>query len=257
MMSGNTEAKYPIQATKTTFEVLDALREFDGAGVSEIAEYTDMSKSSVHNYLSTLRELEFVEKDGTEYRISLRFLSLGAFARRQRQLYHVAESQIDDLAVDVGELASLLVEEHGRGVYIYSKSGEKAVSVDAHTGHRVHLHNTALGKAILANMPEEQVEAVLDRHGMPQSTEQTITNRSELFQQLEEIQRTGIAFDRQERLKGLRCVAAPILNPNDDVLGALSISGPVSRMSGDRFAEEIPERLRNVTNVLELNLAYS
>lgn len=256
-MAGNPKAKYPIQATKTTFEVIDALQELNGAGVSEIAEYTGMSKSSVHNYLSTLRELEFVEKDGTEYWIGLRFLSLGACARHQRQLYHVARAQVDDLAADTSELANLLVEEHGKGVYLYTKSGSEAVSVDVHTGHRIYLHNTAIGKAILAHMPEERVAVILDRHGLPRSTDRTITSRTELFQQLEEIQRTGIAFDRQERLKGLRCVAAPIFDPNGNVRGALSISGPVSRMSGDRFEKSLPNLLRNATNVIELDLAYS
>jgi DNA-binding IclR family transcriptional regulator len=114
-----------------------------------------------------------------------------------------------------------------------------------------------MGKAILAHLPESRVHEILDRHGLPEKTEQTITERDALFEELSEIRERGVAFDREERLSGLRCVAVPILSNSSRVEGALSVSGPTSRMQGERFESELPERLRSAANVIELNITYS
>ena len=256
-MSDGPEATYPIKAAQTSYRVLEALEELNGAGISELAAETDLPKSSVHNHLSTLREMEYVAKEGSTYRISLKYLSLGTHARSRRQVYEVSKSEVDELAADTGELANLMVEEHGRGVYVYSRHGDDAVNVDARIGHRVHLHSTALGKAILAHRDRDEVTDMLDRHGMPRMTAETIQSRDVLFDELETIRDQGIAFDRQERLEGLHCVAAPILDKDREVRGAISVSGPVNRLNGERYEEEIPSLLRKAVNVIELNMAYS
>lgn len=251
------KAKNPIKATRVTVRLLETLRDFEGARVTELASELDYPKSSVHNYLSTLQEEGYVVKRDNEYHLGLRFLELGSFARHQRQIYEVARPEITDLAQKTGELANLLVEEQGRGVYIYRESGHQAVKVDSYTGQYVHLHNTALGKAILAYTPREYVDRIIDEHGLPMTTEKTITDRDELYRNLKEIREQGIAFDNEERLRGLRCVAAPILKKNDQVEGAISVAGPTSRFDDERFEEEMPELIQNTANIIELNITYS
>jgi DNA-binding IclR family transcriptional regulator len=122
---------------------------------------------------------------------------------------------------------------------------------------QVHLHCTALGKAILAYLPEERVREIIDTHGLPERTDATITDEEELFDELEGIRDRGYARDMEERVAGLLCVAAPIRNLDGDPLGAISVSGPTSRMKGERFDEEVPEELTSTANVIELNLNYS
>ncbi|XVH33434.1 IclR family transcriptional regulator (plasmid) [Haloferacaceae archaeon DSL9] len=250
------EAKYPVKATRVTIRLLETLRDLEGARVTELANELDYPKSSVHNYLSTLQEQGYVVKRGNEYHLGLQFLELGSFARHQRRIYEVARPEVTSLAQETGELANLLVEEHGQGVYIYRESGHKAVKVDSYTGQRVHLHNTALGKAILAHTPREYVDRIIGKHGLPKTTEKTVTDRDELYRNLDEIRERGIAFDDEERLNGLRCVAAPIRNKNDRVEGAISVAGPSSRFTDDRFEKEIPELVRNAVNIIELNITY-
>lgn len=152
---------------------------------------------------------------------------------------------------------NLLVEEHGRGVYVCRLKGDESVNVAASVRHRVLLHNTGLGKAILAYMPDERVDAILDEHGMPAATEHTITDRDVLEAELTEIAERGVAFDREERLGSLCCVAVPVLNQEDRPIGALSVAGPTSRMKGERIESELPEQLKSAANVIELNLTYS
>ena len=256
MERNETEPKTPVKTAQTTFRIVETLKALDGATVTQLANHLDIAKSSAHNYLQTLdHEGYVVETDGT-YEVGLRFLDLGGYARSRERLYSIATPEMERLAESTGEYANLLVEEHGVGVFLARERGESAVSLDSYTGQSVRLHTTALGKTVLAYLSRERVESIVDRHGLPAMTDQTITDRTELFDALEEIRQQECAYDRQERIKGLNCVAVPILN-DDDIAGALSVSGPVSRMDQERIDEEILPELRRAANIIELNQAHS
>lgn len=250
------EAKNSVKATETTFAILEELMEQDGARVTDLANELNITRSSAHNYLSTLNELGYVKKQDRRYDISLQFLELGAAAREQLSVYASGKKQIRELAEKTGELANLMVEEHGKGVYIHRETGKNAVRVDVNIGQRVYLHNTALGKAILAYSSDEYVEKVIDHHGLPETTNSTITDRDELHEELKKVRKRGVAIDDEERLNGLRCVAAPILDAEDKPLGAVSVAGPTSRISNDRLNEDLPEAIQDAVNIIELNVLY-
>jgi IclR family acetate operon transcriptional repressor len=251
------QAKYAVKSVETAFRILDALKELDGAGVSELAAHLDIPKSTVHNYLSTLVQEEYVVKDGSSYYIGIRSLEYGAYARVQNDIYRIAKPEVDELAATTDELTNLMIEEHGRGSYLHRARGDKAVQVEAHVGTRVPLHGTALGKAIMAYLPRERVDEIVELHGLTASTSNTITDRETLDDELAQIREKGVAFDDEERIAGLRCVAAPILSTNDRVLGAISVAGPSNRIRDDRFTEELPQRVLETVNVIELNVTYS
>ena len=252
-----TKAKNPVKSTQTTFEIIETLKEIDGGGVTDIADHLGIPKSTVHNYLTTLEEAEYVVKEGTEYQVGIRFLEFGAYVRNQMPLYEIAKEEVDKLAADTGELGNLLVEEHGRGSYIHRVHGDQAVKVEEHIGTRVYLHTTALGKAIMAHMPEERRRAIIDRHGLPASTENTTTDPGVLEEELQAIRDRGYAKDDEERINGLRCIAAAVLSNDGRVLGAVSVSAPTNRMQGKTFEEEIPAKVQEAVNVIELNVTYS
>ena len=242
-----------IQAVQISCDVIEALRELDGAGVTELATYLDLSKATIHGHLSTLYRNELVVKENGEYRLSLRFVDYGEFAKNSVQIYEVAEEEIETLAEQTGEVAQLMIEEHGRGVYLHKSVGDKAVRTRSYTGDRNYLHCTALGKAILSHLPEERVDAIIDRHGMPKQTEKTVNDRETLKEELAEIRDRGVAFDDEEILKGLRCVAAPVTGHDGTLYGAISVSGPTSRLKGDRFRETLPETVIGAANVIQVN----
>lgn len=251
------KARYAVKSVETAFKILNALMQLDGAGVSELASHLNLPKSTVHNYLSTLVQEEHVIKDGSSYHIGIRFLEYGAYARAQVDIYDIATPEVDKLAASTGELANLMIEEHGRGSYLYRARGENAVQVEAHVGTRVPLHGTGLGKAIMAHLPSERVNVIIEQHGLTASTPNTITDREKLDEELTQIREEGVAFDDEERLTGLRCVAAPILSTNDRVLGAISVAGPSNRIRDNRFTEELPKKILEIANVIELNVTYS
>lgn len=246
-----------VRTIERALRIVQALQEMDGGTVTSVANHLDLPKSTVHNHLQTLLANEYVTRHGDEYVVSLRFLELGGYTRNRMDIFQVAKPEIKDLAEETGELANLLVEEHGRGVYLYREQGEDAVELDSYAGKRQYLHSTAFGKAMLAFMPEEKVESTIDRHGLPARTDRTITDPDELFAELEEIRDRGYSYDDEESLKGLRCIAAPIQDDDDRVVGAVSVTGPVSRLSGARFSEEIPDMLLSTTNIIEINMTYT
>jgi DNA-binding IclR family transcriptional regulator len=254
---GEQEPKSSVKTTQTTFRILEELKNRTEATLTELADEFDLSTSSIHNYLNTLEADGYVVKDGNTYQIGLRFLEFGGHARHNERLYHIARDEVRKLAEGTDEMANLLIEEHGRGIYLYRAHGEQAVQTDSYTGQRVYLHNTALGKSILAHLPRERVDEIIERHGLPATTKNTITNKDELYNELDQIREAGVAYDDEARLEGLRCVGVPIINNNDKVEGAISLSGPTSRFQGERFRSELPNKLQDAANVIELNITYT
>ena len=242
-----------VQAVQISCDIIQALREKDGAGVSELADHLDRSKATIHSHLTTLADNEFVVKRDGSYEISLRFVDIGEYAKSQVDIYEVTKAELERLAEETGEVAQFMVEEHGRGVYLHKARGENAIQTASYVGNRKYLHCTALGKSILSQLPEERIDQIIDRHGLPERTENTISTREELFDTLETVRRDGVAYDDEEVLQGLRCIAAPIQHPNGELYGAISISGPTSRFKGDRFHEELPEVVQGAANIIEVN----
>ena len=113
-----------------------------------------------------------------------------------------------------------------------------------------------MGKAILAGLPDERVREIVDRHGLPRTTERTLTDEEELFAALEAIRDRGRAYDEEERMRGLCCVAAAIRDPTGAVLGAISVSGPRNRLAGRPLETDPPKSIPGAQNVIELNVAY-
>lgn len=245
-----------LKAADTMFAVVEAVRELDGARVTEVAEETGLAKSTVHRHLKSLEKHQFVIKEGDTYQIGLRFLNYGEYARARRNVYQLARPLVDDLAAQTDERALFMVEEHGHAVYLYRGVGSHAVQTDSRTGTYRYLHTIAGGKAILAHLPDERVEEILDRWGLPAKTENTITDRDTLFEELADIRERDVAFNDEETIEGLRAIAVPVVGSNGTVYGALSVSGPTHRIRGDWFEEEIPNLLLGTANELELNLKY-
>lgn len=250
------DTKHPVQTTDKTLTLIEELMDREPCGVTELADGVEMGKSAVHNHLTTLQKHGYVLKTGDEYQLGLKFLEVGGSIRKSMEFYQVAEPEVESLANKTGELANLLVEEQGLGVYLMRAKGEEAVDLDTYAGLRTHLHTTALGKAILAYLPESRVEEIIEWRGLEPETPRSIDSREELFDALQGVRDRGYAIDDGERLEGLRCIAAPVNDSTDEVLGAISVSAPANRVSDDDLHGRLPEKVLSAANVIELNINY-
>jgi len=251
MTESETDRGRRVQAVETSCAILTALERLDGAGVSKLADEVGRSKATIHSHLTTLLDQELVVREGDRYALSLRFVEFGEYAKSGVDIYEIAGEEVERLADETGEVVQFMVEEHGQGVYLHKARGENSIQTSSYVGARKQLHCTALGKAILSQLSTERVEEIVDDRGLPQQTEETITTRPKLSSELERIRDENVAFDEEEVVTGLRCVAAPVTA--GDRAAAISVSGPTSRFKGDRFRETLPELVRGAANVIEVN----
>lgn len=229
------------RTTVTTFRIVEALEDRDAVGVTELADELSLGKGTVHKHLTTLRELDCVVREDGKYRLGLRFLGIGAGVRARTDLYEVSYELLENLASATGEVVSIMVPENGRGVYLTRVTEESSPPLGLQEGERVPLTATAGGKAILAYLPEERRERILDEHGLPALTDNTITDRDALTAELQDVHDRHLAHDRGELEVDRHCVAAPIVAPGDNnAIGAVTVSGPADRMSEKSASSDFP-----------------
>lgn len=241
-----------LKTTETTLAVIEALESLDGARVTELAEELEMAASTVHAHLATLEKHEYVAKEGDEYHLGLAFLSLGNYVGYRKPAYETAEAYTKQLADETESRAVFMIEEHGRGVYLFTSSGKHAVWKYSTVGKKVPLHVTAAGKAILSKLPDSRVETIIDRHGLEAKTENSITDSETLFEQLAEIRERGYSTNNQEQLDGVRAIGAPVTDAQDRIIGSFSVASPANRLSKPEFEKELPNTLLGITNEFEL-----
>lgn len=258
-MKTNEPPARPVKTAETSFAVLEQLKRAETAslGVSELARRLDMAKSTVHRHVATLDSLGFVERVGDEYRIGLRMLDYGLYARNEHPLYAISRPKVDELADETDEKVWCMTVQDGRSVHLYGAGGKHSVQTSAREGKWGYLHRHAAGKAILAFLPESRAEAIVRSHGLPARTPNTIVDESELFEQLDRIRERGYAFNREESVAGLHAVGAPVTDESGVAIGALSISGPANRLKGRRFDTELPDLLLGSVNEIEINLSFA
>lgn len=232
-MNGNKAR--PVKTTLTSIKILQLIKDSNGATMAEISKELDLATSTIHNHLSTLEAEQFLVKEGEEYHIGLRNLEFGEYARNREPLYRPAKIQVYRLAEATNEEANFTVDQHG---YMYTleyvmgdpnPQNPEAGSQFLMVGSKFRMHNSSPGKAILSAYSDSKVEMIIDTHGLPGTTENTITEKEVLQEELERIRERGYATDDEELKRGYRSIAIAITSPNDSILGALSIGGPAYR----------------------------
>jgi DNA-binding IclR family transcriptional regulator len=241
-------------------DVIDVLVADDGTTVTELAERLDISKSTAFRYLKSLEELGFVAHGDDAYRLSYRFLLLGEYTRNNSPLYRVGKQEVDKLADELGYYAHLVTETNGYGVSLYQAKGADVAGHDYQASklqQRDPLHVTASGKAILAHLPRDRVDEIVEAQGFDPRTENTITDREELFETLESIRDRGVAYNDEEEIKGFRAVGVPVIDQHDRVLGSVSVSAPTSYLTNRKFTEEVPDVVHKAANTIEVKINMS
>ena len=245
-----------VHGIEPTVDVIEALNEMKTATPEEIAAETGHSSVTVAAYLDKLEQAEYVVERDNQYQNGLKFLDIGERVKYNTGIFDIVAEELDKLAAESGELALFSVMEHGQNVLLYKAHGDEAIRTSHETGLREPMHCSGLGKSILAELPDERVRAIVERHGLEQYTEHTITDLDELLTELDETRERGYAVDLEEAKPGMRCIAASVTSENSPLYGSVSVAAPKSRMQGERFEDEIPELVKGTANVIELNSIY-
>lgn len=224
-----------------------------------ITKLSGLNKTTCFRLLKTLQSLGFVEQEmeSKRYRLGVRNISLGAVAASRLHLHKLALPYMQRLKDALGETINLGVLMGAEVMFIERLEAEHILSAHHDIGDRLPAHCTCMGKAILAFLPDEKVEAVLDQIDFSAKTAKTITSRKKLLAELESIRGEGLAYNLEELEKGLCAVAAPILDYNGHAVAALNVAFPLIRHKLDKGLEQFAPAIKEAGRELSKLLGFS
>lgn len=191
----------------------------------EIAEKSNVNKSSLFSILNTLEELGWVYKESDQtYSLGAKLGFLGAQYIEQFDLTRVFDQEAEKTVRKVEETIQLSVLDGREIIYIAKKEGLSRVRVASEPGMRFPAHATAMGKAMLSSFTNEELALIYKENGLEKLTDYTVDNLSDLVIQLEEIKKNGYIIEFQEAVKGFTCIGAPVLNERREIIAAVSIT---------------------------------
>ncbi len=217
-------------------KVIQILEQLDGAPrgllLREVVSLTNINKSTAYRFLSHLESEGYVFRDSNGYyMVGPRLARFGNGASHQAILCRTSAEILEKLRADTGETVNLAVLDRTEILYLSVFESRHTFRMVSEVGTRRPLYCTALGKAILAYLPPAQQREILGAIRFDQLTPQTVSSGEQLNEDLLKVRRRGYALDDEEAVVGARCISVPILTRKQAVIAAISISGPVVRIT--------------------------
>src|SRR6267154_2838429 len=223
----------PVGVISKVLLILEALQGSSaGLGLKAVCDQTSIHKSTAHRFLKHLeRERYLIRTEAGAYLIGPRLSQMSARGNHGATLQAVARPILWELWKSTQETVNLAVLDRETVLYGDVIESPHEFRLSSRVGTRRPLHATALGKVLAAFLPDDVRDGILNTITFQPSTQKTIMNMVQFRRELQKIQRQGYALDDEEAVPGARCVSAPILNSRGEAVGAVSVSGPVTRLS--------------------------
>lgn len=244
-------AQAPIRAVARAFDIIETIQVRHGAGVSELADDLDMAKSTVHAHLRTLTDRGYLEQDAdNRYHLTLSVLTLGGSVRQSRTVFEHVEPLLTEIAAETGESVNYVVESGGKLTFVGSVLGPDGIRTEVDVGFRTDLHTAPEGKLVLAHLPEDRREALIDDIDFPIDN---AVGRAAFTAELETIRAEGIAFGYETIVKNVTSISVPVIDNEGTFYGAVVVAGPSMRFTEERI-ESVTETLRFAVRKLNIDL---
>jgi len=255
-------SRYLIKSIHKALDILEVLAlEAKGLGLTEISKKLNMQLSTAHRILSTLKHRGYIEQSSKKgkYRLGLKTLEIGLAMQAQLQLLERALPHLQNLAEATKETVNLAIldQDCDEVVYIAKIDSPEVLKTDIKVGTKLLAHCTALGKVLLAFLPEDEFNRRFSyRNQLPTHTPRSLSTVEELKETLAKIRKQNFAIDNEEFKIGVKCVAAPIRDSTGKVIAAVSIAGPSSRLSSERI-DEFRKLVVNTANEISVQLGFN
>lgn len=212
-----------------------------------------MNKSTLYRFLSTLEQAGYVERESKTGRYSLgpRVVWLAAKFLETIDIRELARPTLEELSQESGETIHLAILDRDEVVYIDKIDGRQAVQMASRVGFRMPLHSTALGKVMLADLPEDQWQRYVSEIGLIPHTPNTIVEPEVFFEHLRQVRKQNYSIDAAENEESVRCVAAPIRDHTGKTIAALSISGSTITMTPEKVQSLVPSVQKGALSISE------
>lgn len=250
------EGNTVIQSVSRAIQIIRCFEDNEELGVTEISKIIGLHKSTTFGLISTLEANKLLEKNENtgKYRLGLELFRLGT--KVNSTLRHIAIPYLEQLVNMYQETVNLVVMDDLYVIYLEKVESTRSMRISTMVGGRLPLYCTAVGKAIMANLPPEELNSKLDRMEFKKYTDKTLYDKNSIIGSLEKIRRAGYAEESEELEIGLSCVAAPIYNHFNIPFAAISLSGPTFRMN-EGFRKEIGLTLIRYTQEISVKLGYN
>jgi IclR family pca regulon transcriptional regulator len=222
--------------------------------ISEVAELNDLSRASARRILLTLTELGYVRERGTRYSLSPKTLSLGYGFLSSAGVADVIAPHIAELSADIRESVSAAVLDGSEIVYVARSAPTKVMQVRISIGSRFPAAATSLGRALLADLSDDQISALLKTKPPKMATPFTKTAIKDLTLAIEQVRKQGYSFVDQELELGLKSIAVPVRNASGKVIAALNVA-TVGKTSKTTLERTLLPALRACAQAIENELA--
>ncbi|MBA2074627.1 DNA-binding transcriptional regulator KdgR [Aeromonas veronii] len=238
-MSAVDNSPDSVSSVLKVFGILQALSEQKDIGVTELSQRIMMSKSTVYRFLQTMKTLGYVNQEGEtdKYTLSLKLFELGGRALEHQDLIQIADVQMYRLGKLTKETLHLGALDENSVVYLHKIDSEYNLRMYSRIGRRCPLYSTALGKVMMAWLPEEEVRSMLAGVTFERFTGHTLANIDDLLAELAQVREQGYAEDNEENENGLRCFGVPIYNRMGRIITGLSLSLPIVRFEESKRTE--------------------
>lgn len=255
---GDTSERYVVRAVDRSLTLLVLLAGApSGMEASALARAAGLHVSTVFRILQTLKLRNFVvEAPGALYKIGPRAFEVGNSFLRNTSLQSEGQQIAERLAAESGETASVGILDSDEVLYLAIAHGQRELGIQSNVGTRHPLYCTALGKVLLAGLSWPEAQKVLSRIDRHQMTENTITDVGSLGDELRKVAAQGYALDAEERIHGVRAVAAPVRDHSGRVAAAISAAGPAFRITGDNL-EDLKSRVPKLAAEYSERLGYA
>lgn len=222
-------------AVERTFSILELVAESqNGLSNSDISRRLKLPKSSASYILRVMEKRGYlIRADGGKYRLGLKLMSLSRGQLAHSDVREIAKPiLVQFLRKSRMSEVHLAVLDNGRAVYIEKVEAENSfIKMDIWVGHRLPVHTTAIGKVLVANLSDAEIEKILTLRGMEKKTRKSITSRAKFLQEIGKVRQIGAAIDNEENSLNVRCLAAPIYDANGALVAALGTSSTILELS--------------------------
>jgi IclR family pca regulon transcriptional regulator len=234
-----------IQSVSRALSILELFSDKrPSLSVSQVAALTGLNRATCYRFCQTLRQLGYLEELGDgRFRPGLKAVSLAHSALSSRELPELALPYLRRLREDINETVNMGLLDDTEVVYVARVLSDHLISLRLYVGSRLPAYASSLGRAILAFLPPEEAESIIDRSELKPLTSHTIVSRKRLIAELKKIRAQGYALNDQEVANGLRGVAAPILAEDGHPLGAINISIPHPLKGPEEIENELAPKV--------------
>ena len=250
-------SRKPIASVQRALDILNLFDNDHGElGNSEIAKMVGLPIGTASGLIYTLKLNKYLGQNPMtrKYHLGLKLAERASILLDQLDLRKLAIPYLEELRVWSGESVNLAIRDGNAVVYIERMFGNHSLGIRSELGKRAPLHSTALGKAIVAFLPDEECEVLISQYVFRPITPYAITNKNQFNYELDQIRKKGFALDEQENEIGGRCIGAPIFDHQSYPIAAISISIPLQRFpqeQTEKYAEKIKSIAKEISKKMD------